>query len=208
MFKGIFGRKIGMTQVYNAEGVITAVTVIQAEPCVVVQTKTPEGPDGYEAVVVGYGAAKKPSKPHAGRFKKLGLPVRRSLREFRFEGASELEVGSELKVDAFEAGDPVQVTGTSKGKGFQGTVKRYHFNRGPMTHGSKHHRSPASTGATDAARVFKGVRKPGQMGNERVTVKGLRVVRVDPERALLLISGCVPGANGTVVEIQAQYDYV
>lgn len=206
MFKGIFGRKIGMTQVYDAEGVITAVTVIQAEPCVVLQTKTPEGPDGYEAIVVGYGEAKKPSKPHAGRFKKLGLPVRRSLREFRFEGASELEVGAELTVEAFEAGDPVQATGTSKGKGFQGTVKRYHFNRGPMTHGSKHHRSPASTGATDAARVFKGVRKPGQMGNERVTVKGLRVVRVDPERSLLLISGCVPGSNGTVVEIQAQYD--
>ncbi len=208
MFKGIFGRKIGMTQVYDAEGTIRAVTVVKAEPCVVLQTKTEDGPDGYEAIVVGYGEAKKPTKPHAGRFQKLGLPVRRSLREFRFEGASELEVGSELTVEAFEAGDPVQVTGVSKGKGFQGTVKRYHFNRGPMTHGSKHHRSPASTGATDGARVFKGVRKPGHMGDERVTVKGLKVVRVDSERGLLLISGSVPGANGSVVEVQAQYDFV
>ncbi len=206
MFKGIFGRKIGMTQIYDEQGRAVPVTVVQAEPCVVVRTKSEEGRDGYEAVVVGVGDARKPSKPHSGQFPKACGGPRRELKEFRFAGASDLEVGSELTVEAFEAGDVVQVIGTSKGKGTAGTVKRYHFNRGPMAHGSKHHRKPASTGGTDAARVFKGVRKAGRMGNARVTVKGLRVVRVYPDRGLLLVSGSVPGATGSLVEVRGRLD--
>jgi large subunit ribosomal protein L3 len=203
MFKGIFGQKVGMTQVYDESGVLQPVTVIQAEPCVVVRTKSPQDREGYEAVVVGFGKAKKPSKPHAGQFAGVAGAPRRHLREMRYEGASDLEVGAELTVESFDAGDRVIVVGTSKGKGYAGTVKRHNFGRGPMSHGSKSHRRPGSTGATDAARVLKGVKKAGQMGNERVTVKGLRVVRVDAARNLLLISGSVPGSKGSIVEVRA-----
>lgn len=207
MFKGIFGQKVGMTQVYDETGVLQPVTVVQAEPCVIVRTKSLQDREGYEAVVVGFGKAKNPNKPHAGAFAGLRGGPKRHLREIRFEGASELEVGTELTVASFERGDRVLVVGTSKGKGFAGTVKRHKFSRGPMTHGSKSHRRPGSTGATDAARVLKGVKKPGQMGNERVTVKGLRVVRVDPARNLLLISGSVPGSKGSIVEIRAEESF-
>jgi large subunit ribosomal protein L3 len=203
MFKGIYGRKIGMTQVYDDSGDLVPVTVIQAEPCVVVRTKSEQGPDGYEAVVVGFGETSRPSKPHAGQFADLPGKPRRYLREFRIDGASEISIGSELTVSVFELGDAVQVVGVSKGKGYAGAVKRHKFSRGPMTHGSKSHRRPASTGATDAARVFKGVKKPGHMGADRVTVKGLRIVRVDAERNLLLVSGSVPGASGGLVEVRA-----
>ena len=203
MFKGIFGQKVGMTQVYDESGVLQPVTVIQAEPCVFVRTKSPQDREGYEAVVVGFGKAKKPSKPHAGQFAGVAGAPRRHLREMRYEGASDLEVGAELTVESFDAGDRVIVVGTSKGKGYAGTVKRHNFGRGPMSHGSKSHRRPGSTGATDAARVLKGVKKAGQMGNERVTVKGLRVVRVDAARNLLLISGSVPGSKGSIVEVRA-----
>jgi len=202
MFKGIYGRKIGMTQVYDESGNLVPVTVIQAEPCVVVRTKSERGPDGYEAVVVGFGETSRASKPQAGQFADLPGNPKRYLREFRFDGASEIGVGSELTVSAFELGDTVQVAGLSKGKGYAGTVKRHKFSRGPMTHGSKSHRRPASTGATDAARVFKGVKKPGHLGAERVTVKGLRIVQVDAERNLLLVSGSVPGASGGLVEVR------
>jgi large subunit ribosomal protein L3 len=202
MFKGVYGRKVGMTQVFDDEGKSVPVTVIEAEPCIVMRTKSEDGPDGYEAVVVGFGKTTRANKPHAGQFAGLTGGTRREIREFRFGGAAQLEAGSELTVGAFEPGDRVQVTGTSKGKGFAGAVKRHNFSRGPMTHGSKSHRRPASTGATDGARVFKGVRKPGHMGNEQVCVKGLRVVRVDEERNLLLISGSVPGPTGALVEVR------
>jgi large subunit ribosomal protein L3 len=207
MFKGIFGEKVGMTQVYDEEGVLHPVTVIQAEPCVVVRTKSPQDREGYEAVVVGFGAVKHPTKPHSGQFEKINGGPRRHIKELRGEGASEVEVGSELTVESFEQGDRVSVAGVSKGKGFAGTVKRHNFSRGPMSHGSKSHRRPASTGGTDAARVFKGVKKPGQMGNRQVTVKGLRIVRVDPARNLLLISGSVPGPKGSIVEVRAEESF-
>lgn len=204
MIKGIFGQKVGMTQVYDTEGILRPVTVIQAEPCVVVRTKSAEDREGYDAVVVGFGKAKRPTKPHAGQFAGIDGGPRRHLRELRCDGAADVEVGTELTVESFSTGDKVRVTGTSKGKGYAGTVKRHKFSRGPMSHGSKSHRRPASTGGTDGARVFKGVRKAGQMGNARVTVRGLKVVRVDTARNLLLVSGSVPGSKGSIVEVRAE----
>ncbi len=201
--KAILGKKIGMTQVYDEEGRIVPVTVIEAGPCVVVQKRT-QATDGYEAIQVGFGNVrpKLVNKPAAGHFKKATVPNRRHLKEFRLEDASELQVGEEIKVDIFEAGQMVDVIGTSKGKGFQGGMKRHNFGGGGNSHGSMSHRVPASSGSTDAARVFPGTRKPGHMGHARVTALGLTVVRVDVDRNLILIKGSVPGPNHGLVTIR------
>lgn len=213
MIKSIIGRKVGMTQIFDEQGRVVPVTVVEAGPCVVTQKKTVER-DGYEAVQVGYGEArparsrgtrrarKHLNKPEQGHLDKNNLGPLRHLREFRAPGAAEANIGDEIRVDTFAAGDVVDVTGRSKGKGFAGVVKRYHWHGGDMTHGSMIHRKPQSAGATDPARVFKNTGRPGRMGDERVTVKRLRVVRVDPDRNVLLIHGALPGANGSIVIIR------
>jgi large subunit ribosomal protein L3 len=214
MVKSILGRKVGMTQIFDEQGRVVPVTVVEAGPCVVTQKKTIEA-DGYEAVQVGYETAKparaKGTKghhrsslnlPEQGHLAKHNLPPLRHLREIRMTGAADMNIGDEIKADVFTPGDLVDVTGTSKGKGFQGVVKRYHWHGGDMTHGSMIHRKPQSAGATDAARIFKNVGRPGHMGHERVTVKRLRVVRVDPERNVLLIHGALPGPNGGLLTIR------
>jgi large subunit ribosomal protein L3 len=213
MVKSILGRKIGMTQVFDAQGRVVPVTVIEAGPCVVTDKRTVEK-DGYEAVQVGCDPAKparrRPgrrgrgclNRPEHGHLAKRKLPDLRTLREIRMDGAAEMSIGQEIKVDVFAAEDLVDVTGISKGKGFQGVVKRYHWHGADMTHGSMIHRKPQSAGATDAARIFKNVGRPGHMGHERVTVKRLRVVKVDPERNLLVIRGAIPGPNGGLVSIR------
>ena len=200
MVNSIIGKKVGMTQVFNEDGSVVPVTVIEAGPAVITQIRS-EKTDGYTAVQVGYGdvAEKRLTKPVAGQFKKSGVAPKRYLREFRTEDTGDMEVGQEYKVDIFTPGDKVSVTGVSKGKGFAGAVKRWHFHGGDMTHGSMVHRKPQSGGATDAARTFKGVKRPGRMGGERVTTQGLTVVRADAEKNLLLIKGAVPGANGGLV---------
>ena len=201
MAKGLLGRKVGMTQVFNPDGTVSAVTVIEAGPCRVLGLRTIEK-DGYAAAQLGFGAIeeKKLTKPLLGVFKKAGTDPVRKIVEFRdWDG---LEIGQELACDMFQEGQFVDVVGESKGKGFQGLVKRHRFSRGPESHGSMNVRKPGSIGATDAARVFKGVRMAGQMGAERKTVQGLRIVRVDPERNLLLLRGGVPGSKGTVVMVK------
>lgn len=196
---GIIGRKLGMTQVYDEGGRAVPVTVIEAGPCVVVQRKSREK-DGYSAAQVGLVESRKPkrvTKPMEGHYKKAGLPPCRVLREFRLSDADETKVGDKLSVSLFGAGDSVTVVGTSKGKGFQGVVKRHHFGGGAATHGSMFHRAPGSIGASAyPSRVLKGMRAAGHMGSDRVTVRHLRVVRVDPESNLLLVRGAVPGAAG------------
>ncbi len=203
MVDTILGRKIGMTQVFNDRGEIVPVSVIEAGPCIVTQLKSVET-DGYVAVQVGFGEirARLINKPKEGHFKRAGVEPTRHLREIRTEDTSPYKLGDAIKCDIFQPGQRVKVTGTSKGKGFAGVVKRFHFHGGDMTHGSMIHRKPQSSGATDAARTFKGTRKPGQMGNKQVTVRGLRIVRVDPEKNLLLIEGAVPGSDGGLLTIQ------
>jgi large subunit ribosomal protein L3 len=203
---GLLGRKIGMTQVFNPEdGHVERVTVIEAGPCFVTGIRRADR-DGYDAVQLAFGETteKRLNKPHRGLLKKAGVGNLRHLREFHGE-PGELEVGAELKVDAvFEPGQRVKVSGVSKGKGFAGTIKRHNFSRGPVSHGSHNVRAPGSIGASaDPARVFKGIRGPGQMGNKRVTQRGLEVVDVRPDENLLLVRGSVPGAKGTVVEIRS-----
>ena len=200
---GIIGRKVGMTQVFEADGTAVPVTVVQAGPCVVTQKKTIEK-DQYESVQVGFGEIKESrlNKPERGHLAKNNLPARRHLKEFRMAGVGEASVGDEITVEGFSAGDVVDVTGVSKGKGFQGVVKRYHWHGGDMTHGSMVHRKPQSAGATDAARIFKGTGRPGHMGHERVTIRRLRVARVDAARNVLLIRGAIPGPNGSLVSIR------
>ncbi len=201
--QAILGKKIGMTQIFDETGQAIPVSVIEAGPCVVTQVKTPEK-DGYVAVQVGFEeiSSKRVNKPMKGHFKRANVPPMRYLREVPVDDIGELSVGTTIHVaDVFKPGDKVKVTGTSKGRGFQGVVKRYHFHGGPQSHGSMIHRKPQSSGATDAARTFKGVKKPGHMGAERVTQKGLTVVRVDAERNLLLVRGAVPGANGGLLII-------
>jgi len=199
----ILGRKIGMTQVFNDRGEIVPVSVIEAGPCIVTQLKSVET-DGYVAVQVGFGEirARLVNKPETGHFNKAGVDPKRHVREIRTEDTSDVKLGDAIKCDIFQPGMRVKVTGTSKGKGFAGVVKRFHFHGADMTHGSMIHRKPQSGGATDAARTFKGTRKPGQMGNKQVTVRGLRIVRVDPEKNLLLIEGGVPGSDGGLLTIQ------
>ncbi|MBM7865891.1 50S ribosomal protein L3 [Heliobacterium gestii] len=192
--KGLLGRKIGMTQVFADNGVAVPVTVVQAGPCVVVQKKTMEK-DGYEAVQIGFGDVREKllNKPKKGHLKNAGVRLVRVLREIKVDSMDEYKVGQELKADVFTAGEYVDVVGTSKGKGFAGGIKRHNFKRGPMKHGSKYHRRPGSAGAKGPARIFKGRKMPGRLGNERVTVQKLQVFRVDAERNLLLIKGAVPG---------------
>ena len=200
MLKSIMGKKIGMTQVFTEAGTVVPVTVVEAGPVTVARLRSPEK-DGYSAAQVGFGEVKRQTKPVAGQFAKVGVAPKRYLRELKVDGNSDLDVGQEIKVDIFKSGDKISVTGTSKGKGFAGAVKRYHFRGGPQTHGSMVHRKPQSGGATDAARTFKGVKRPGRMGGETVTVRGLTVVRVNPEKNLMLIKGAVPGANGGLITV-------
>lgn len=194
--KGIIGRKVGMTQLFDENGKIVPVTVISAGPCTVTRVRTAEK-DGYQAVQMGFGDIKenKVKKPVGGYLKKHELKPMRLFREFRTDNAAEFEIGQEIKASIFEAGQFVDVVGTSIGKGYAGGIKRHHFNGGPKTHGSMSHRKPCSGGATDAARTIKGTKRPGHMGSERVTAQGLRVVRVDEERNLLIVKGSVPGAK-------------
>ncbi len=204
MKKAILATKVGMTQIFNEDGVLTPVTVLSAGPCVVTQIRTEEN-DGYNAVQVGFGDIREKlvSKPKKGLFDKGEIPYRRFLREFRFENASDYEVKQEIKADIFAAGDKVDATAISKGKGYQGAIKRHGQSRGPMTHGSKYHRHAGSNGAcSDPSRVFKGKPMPGHMGHARVTVQNLEVVRVDAENNLLLVKGSVPGPKKALVTIK------
>jgi large subunit ribosomal protein L3 len=201
----LLGKKIGMTQLFIEDGVVERVTVVQAGPCRVTGLRTEER-DGYNAVQLGYGDVpdRKLTKAELGHVKKSGDAPLRHLREFRDEGEG-LEVGQELTVDVFEKGQTVKVSGVSKGKGFQGTVKRHGFSRGPVTHGSHNVRAPGSIGASATpSRVFKGIRGPGQMGNKRVTQRGLEIVGVIPDQNLVLLRGSVPGPKGSVIEIRTE----
>jgi large subunit ribosomal protein L3 len=203
--QGIIGTKVGMTQVYAEDGRAYPVTVIAAGPCVVVQRKSKEK-DGYSAVQLGLvepRKAKKVTKAMKGHFDKAGLPPCRVLREFRVEDGAEVKVGDKVSVEQFAAGDTISVSGTSRGLGFQGVVKRHHFRGGAATHGSMFHRAPGSIGASAwPSRVLKGMRAGGHMGSERVTVRNLQVVRVDGANNLLVVRGSVPGAGGSIVVIR------
>jgi large subunit ribosomal protein L3 len=211
MINGIIGRKLGMTQLFAPDGTVTPVTVIKAGPCVVVQKKSAAGPDGYDAVQLGLVEdkpvrLKNVTKPMRGHFEKTGggTPPTRILKEFRLETTtSEAGVGDKVLVDQFADGDSIEVVGQSKGRGFAGTIKRHHFNRGPESHGSMNVRAPGSIGASAyPSRVVKGIRSSGHMGDDRVTIRGLTVARVDVENNLLMVRGAVPGANGSVVLIK------
>lgn len=204
MLTAILGKKLGMTQIFDEAGRMVPVTVIEAGPVTVTQKKS-VNTDGYTAVQVGFEPIKekKLTKPELGHLSKNGIKPLRYLRELRATEIDDLEIGREIKADeVFVAGDKIAVTGTSKGKGFAGAVKRWHFHGADMTHGSMIHRKPQSGGATDAARTFKGVKRPGHMGNVTSTVRRLTIVRVDGERNLVLIRGAVPGANGGLVMIR------
>ena len=204
MKKAILATKVGMTQIFNEDGVLTPVTVLQAGPCVVTQVKTVEN-DGYSAVQVGFGEKREKlvNKPMKGQFDKAGVSYKRFVREFRFDNAEEYQLGQEIKADIFAAGDKIDATATSNGKGFQGAIKRHGQSRGPMAHGSKFHRHAGSNGAcSDPSRVFKGKGMPGQMGNKKVTIQNLEVVRVDVENNVILVKGCVPGPKKSLITIK------
>ncbi|RAL23255.1 50S ribosomal protein L3 [Thermoflavimicrobium daqui] len=202
--KGILGKKIGMTQIFNEEGVVIPVTVIQAGPCVVLQKKELDT-DGYEAIQIGYDEKKehRANRPELGHAKKANAKPQKIVREIRGVNPAEYELGSELKVDIFGAGELVDVTGTSKGKGFAGAIKRHNQARGPMSHGSRYHRGPGSLGAIAPNRVFKGQTLPGRMGGEKVTVQNLEVAGIDTERNLIMIKGSVPGPKNSYVFIKS-----
>ncbi|PWL47964.1 MAG: 50S ribosomal protein L3 [Clostridiales bacterium] len=202
MLKAILGKKVGMTQIFTEDGAMIPVTVVEAGPCVVTQVKTEES-DGYAAVQVGFGDIRESlvNKPAAGQFKKAGLAVKKYLREFRT--AEEFKVGDTIKVDVFENGDKVDVSGVSKGKGYAGAIKRWGQHRGPMTHGSKYHRGQGSMGAKSyPGRVFKTKKMPGHMGAVQRTIINVEVVGVDAEKNMLLIKGSVPGAKGQLLTIK------
>lgn len=204
MKRAILATKIGMTQIFDDAGILTPVTVLQAGPCVVTQVKTKEK-DGYDAVQVGYADIREKlvNKPVKGVYDKAGVSYKRYMREFRFENAQEYSVKDEIKADIFAAGDKIDASAVSKGKGFQGAIKRHNQSRGPMTHGSKFHRHAGSNGsATTPGKVFKGKKMPGQMGNKRITVQNLEIVRVDAENNLLLVKGAVPGPKKSMVTIR------
>ena len=204
MKKAILATKVGMTQIFNEEGALIPVTVLQAGPCVVTQVKTDEN-DGYSAVQVGYVDKRENlvNKPMKGHFEKAGVSCKRFVKEFKLDNAAEYELGQEIKVDAFVAGDHIDATAISKGKGYQGAIKRHGQSRGPMAHGSKYHRHAGSNGsASDPSKVFKGKKMPGQMGNKQITVQNLEVVRVDVENNLLLVKGAVPGPKKSLVTIK------
>lgn len=206
MSKAILGKKLGMTQIFTEEGKVVPVTVVESGKNVVIRNKTVET-DGYDAVQVGFGDVKenKVTKPLKGQFEKAGVQAVKFIREMRLATPSEYKVGDIIGVDVFAAGDLVDVTGTSKGKGFAGTVKRHNFARGPMGHGSKSHREPGSTGAMisgHGGRVLKGKKLPGQMGRDRITIQRLTVVKVDTDRNLILIKGAIPGSKKSLVVIK------
>ena len=202
MTKGILGRKIGMTHLFSETGEVVPVTVIEAEPNVVLQKRTQEN-DGYEAIQIGFADQKKnnTNKPEVGHAEKANTTPKRFVREIRDVNLDEYDLGQEINVEVFQAGDKIDVTGTSQGKGFQGSIKRHNQARGPMSHGSRYHRRPGTMGAVDPARVLKGKNLPGQMGGEQVTIQNLEVVKVDAERNLLLVKGNVPGAKKSFVKI-------
>ena len=220
MKKAILATKVGMTQIFNEDGTLTPVTVLQAGSCAVTQIKTVEN-DGYEAVQVGFvdkkdkiinkdkGGKKEivhrhgVTKAEQGHFAKAGVTGKRYVREFKFENASEYELGQEIKADIFAAGDKIDATAISKGKGFQGAIKRHNQSRGPMAHGSKYHRHAGSNGAcSDPSKVFKGKKMPGHMGAKKITIQNLEIVRVDVENNLLLVKGAVPGPKKSLVTIK------
>jgi large subunit ribosomal protein L3 len=204
MKKAILATKVGMTQIFNEDGVLTPVTVLQAGPCVVTQVKTVEN-DGYSAVQVGFADIREKllNKPEKGQFDKAEVSYKRYLQEFKFEDAENYEVKQEIKADIFAVGDKIDATAISKGKGFQGAIKRHGQSRGPMAHGSKYHRHAGSNGAaSDPSKVFKGKKMPGHMGHVQVTVQNLEIVRVDAENNLLLVKGSVPGPKKSLVTIR------
>ena len=204
MKKAILATKVGMTQIFNEDGVLTPVTVLQAGPCVVTQVKTVEN-DGYAAVQVGFGEKREKlvNKPMQGHFKKAGVTNKRFVKEFKFDNAEEYALAQEIKVDIFAAGDKIDATAISKGKGFQGAIKRHNQHRGPMAHGSKFHRHAGSNGAaSDPSKVFKGKKMPGHMGAKKITIQNLEIVRVDVENNLLLVKGAVPGPKKSLVTIK------
>jgi large subunit ribosomal protein L3 len=199
----ILAKKLGMTQVFQEDGSVARVTVLEAGPCPVTAVRTAER-DGYDAVQLAFGQTKEKhlSKPELGHLKKADAAPMRHLVEFRGE-AGDMQLGQSVTVESFEVGARVKIAGVSKGKGFQGTIKRHNFKRGPVSHGSHNVRAPGSIGASaDPARVFKGIRGPGQMGNKRVTQPGLEIVAVDPQKNLMLVRGSVPGPRGGVVEVR------
>ena len=204
MKKAILATKVGMTQIFNEDGVLTPVTVLQAGPCVVTQVKTVEN-DGYSAVQVGFTDKREKlvNKAQKGHFNKAGVSYKRYVREFRFEDAESYALAQEIKADIFAAGDKIDATAISKGKGVQGAIKRHGQHRGPMAHGSKFHRHAGSNGAcSDPSKVFKGKGMPGQMGHKKITIQNLEVVRVDAEKNLLLVKGAVPGPKKSLVTIK------
>ena len=204
MKKAILATKVGMTQIFDENGVLVPGTVLQAGPCVVTQVKTADN-DGYSAIQVGFGEKKenRVNKPMKGQFAKAGVSCKRYLKEFRFEDAETYTLGQEIKADIFGAGYKIDATATSKGKGFQGAIKRHGQSRGPMAHGSKYHRHAGSNGAcSDPSKVFKGKRMPGQMGGKKITVQNLEIVKVDVENNLLLVKGAVPGPKKSMVTIK------
>ena len=204
MNKGIIGKKIGMTQIFDEKGNVIPVTVIETAGNIVSQIKTVET-DGYNAIQLGYGEIKDKhiNKPEAGHFAKAKIANKKHLREFRLDDISSYKIGDEVKADIFAAGEKIDVQGTSKGKGFQGVIKRHHQSRGPMGHGSMYHRRPGSMGSTSTpGRVFKGKNLPGHTGRITVTIQNLEVVSVDLDKNVILVKGSVPGANGTILKIK------
>ena len=205
MKKGIIGRKVGMTQIFDEKGNVIPVTVIEAGPCTVAQVKTVET-DGYDAVQLGFGEVKDKhiNKPEKGHFAKAKLALKKHLREFRIDSIDGVNVGDEIKVDTFQVGDKIDVQGTSKGKGFQGVIKRHGQSRGPMGHGSMYHRRPGSMGATSTpGRVFKGKKLPGHIGRVTVTIQNLDVVKIDMDKNVILVKGSVPGCKGAILKIKS-----
>ena len=205
MKKAIIGKKVGMTQIFDEQGKVIPVTVIEAGPCVVAQVKTSET-DGYNAIQLGFGDVKesKLNKPEIGHFTKSKLTLKKHLREFRVDSVDGVKVGDELKADVFAKGDKVDIQGTSKGKGFQGVIKRHGQSRGPMGHGSMYHRRPGSMGSTSTpGRVFKGKNLPGHMGANTITIQNLEVVSVDLDKNVILVKGSVPGVNGAILKIKS-----
>ena len=205
MNRVIIGKKIGMTQIFDEKGKVIPVTAIEAGPCVVAQVKNVET-DGYEAIQLGFGEVKesKVNRPIKGHFAKSKLTPKKHLREFRADSVEGVKVGDELKADTFAAGDKVDIQGISKGKGFQGVIKRHGQSRGPMGHGSMYHRRPGSMGPTSTpGRVFKGKKLPGHMGRNTITIQNLEVVKVDLDKNVILVKGSVPGANGSILKIKS-----
>ena len=204
MNKGLIGKKLGMTQIFDEQGKVIPVTVIEAGPCIVAQVKTIET-DGYNAIQLGFGEVKesKINKPEKGHFAKSKLTPKKHLREFRLNSIENINVGDELKADIFGTGDQLDIQGTSKGKGFQGVIKRHGQSRGPMGHGSMYHRRPGSMGPTSTpGRVFKGKKLPGHMGSQTITIQNLEVVRVDLDKNVILVKGSVPGAKGAILKLK------